>query len=165
MQTNILVKSGHDVGLDIIVKLAQPRKTRKGEKDMMQNLLKREKGFTLVELLIVIAIIAILAAIAIPQFSKYRMRGYKTGVDSDAKNIYTAAQAWLSDNPAGTVDTRAKLNTGGYQPSADVTFDSGTMTLATGDIQVHSVTLKAQAKDNNAVIFFNGRISQPNTPN
>lgn len=35
---------------------------------------KNEKGFTLVELLIVIAIIAILAAIAIPQFAQYRQK-------------------------------------------------------------------------------------------
>ena len=42
----------------------------------MTKIKGKEEGFTLVELLIVVAIIAILAAIAIPQFSAYRMRGY-----------------------------------------------------------------------------------------
>ena len=52
-----------------------------------------KKGFTLIELLIVIAIIAILAAIAIPQFSQYRMRGFNASAQSDARNWKLSEEA------------------------------------------------------------------------
>lgn len=60
--------------------------------------LKNSKGFTLIELLIVVAIIAILAAIAIPQFSAYRVRGYNAAADSDLRNIKIAMEAFFTDN-------------------------------------------------------------------
>lgn len=130
----------------------------------MTRLGNKEKGFTLVELLVVIAIIAVLAAIAIPQFTKFRLRGYKAGLDTDAQNIYTAAQAYLMENPSDTIDTRAKVNEGGYRPSADVGWTSGDMQLASGSIHVYSQTLKTQGLDNNAQVYFNGRVSLPAQP-
>ena len=58
---------------------------------------KNEKGFTLIELMIVIAIIGILAAIAIPQFSAYRKRSYNSAAQSDLRNIATAQEAYYVD--------------------------------------------------------------------
>jgi len=53
----------------------------------MKMTLKNKKGFTLIELMIVIAIIGILAAIAIPNFISYRNKTYCKGAESDANMI------------------------------------------------------------------------------
>jgi prepilin-type N-terminal cleavage/methylation domain-containing protein len=58
---------------------------------------KDHEGFTLIELMIVIAIIAILAAIAIPQLSVHRTKSYNTSAVSDLKNAAIAQEAYYVD--------------------------------------------------------------------
>jgi len=59
---------------------------------------KRDEGFTLIEVMIVVAIIAILAAIAIPQLSVHRTKSYNTAAVSDLKNAAIAQEAYYVDN-------------------------------------------------------------------
>ena len=60
---------------------------------------KRNQGFTLVEIMIVVAIIAILAAVAIPNFIKYRQNSQAAACVSNLKQIEAAAeQAKMAGN-------------------------------------------------------------------
>ncbi len=59
-------------------------------------MLKARKGFTLIELLIVVVIIGILAAIAIPKFSKTREKAYFSAMKSDLKNLESAQEIYYT---------------------------------------------------------------------
>jgi len=63
--------------------------------------MKRQKGFTLVEIMIVVAIIGLLAAIAIPNFIEARRRAMQNSCIANLKQIEGAKQLWAMDTGAG----------------------------------------------------------------
>jgi type IV pilus assembly protein PilA len=78
---------------------------------------RNKKGFTLIELMIVIAIIAILAAILVPNFLKARAQGQLAACESNLKNIATALEMYATDfsgdYPAGALTLLTSTATGG----------------------------------------------------
>lgn len=64
---------------------------------MLSKIRRRSGGFTLIELMIVIAIIAILAAILVPNFIRARAQGQLTACKSNLKNIGTALEMYSTD--------------------------------------------------------------------
>src|SRR4051812_2491870 len=74
----------------------------------MRKLLK--KGFTLIELMIVVAIIGILAAIAIPNFIKFQARSKQSEPKTNLKGVFSAEKSWL-----GEKDFYASFGVAGWQ--------------------------------------------------
>jgi prepilin-type N-terminal cleavage/methylation domain-containing protein len=66
---------------------------------------RNRKAFTLIELLIVVVIIGILAAIAIPKFASTKEKAYVTAMRSDLRNMMTAQESYFSDYGLYTTQT------------------------------------------------------------
>ncbi|MCX7721278.1 MAG: type II secretion system GspH family protein [Dictyoglomus thermophilum] len=79
--------------------------------------MRRERGFTLIELMVVIVIIAILAAVALPNFMGATERARESAVRSAVKTIQTALEMYATDNQGYYPDSIYTLKTSGnYLP-------------------------------------------------
>ena len=92
----------------------------------------KKKGFTLIELMIVIAIIAILAAILVPNFLRARAQGQFTQCQANCKNIGTALEMYSTDSaghyPTGDGEAGMGLLTPDYLKTIPTCASAGSKT-------------------------------------
>src|SRR2546422_8371587 len=85
----------------------------------MCNRIKGDQGFTLIELMIVVAIIGILAAIAIPNFMTYQAKARQSEAKVNLGGVFTTATSYFAENNTFSVPTADTL---GYKPAGNVRY-------------------------------------------
>lgn len=83
--------------------------------------MRNRHGFTLIELLIVVVIIGILSAIAIPKFASTKERAFLATMKSDLRNLVASQEAYLADNGAYYAGGIPNASIA-YQPSSGTTI-------------------------------------------
>ncbi len=85
----------------------------------MKKIRKNEKGFTLIELMIVVAILGILAAIAIPNFMRFQAKSRQAEAKTNLGAIGTSAESWRAENGTYVVAAIGNL---GWAPQGTVRY-------------------------------------------
>ena len=103
---------------------------------LMRKRLVKDEGFTLIELMVVVLIIAVLVAIAIPSFLGFRDRAQDRSAQSDVRNALLAEKGYWTDN-AGYTATDTELQS--FMPSLELTDTAaGSITDAGVWVEVHT---------------------------
>lgn len=123
----------------------------------MKMIKRAQHGFTLIELMIVVAIIGILAAVAIPQYQDYTMRAKLSNVAAGVGPIELAMGEYFQTN--GTMPSVAQLASAGIQVKAtkEATYS---ITQSGGTVGEITATLNAALGTNvpaNGTVIFNAQ--------
>jgi len=101
--------------------------------------LKKKRGFTLIELMITVAIVAILAAIAYPSYQQYVIRGNRAAAQAQMMDIASRQQQFLLANRAYAGKT--VLESSGYSLPSDVSKNyTYAITLGSGSMPTYSIS-------------------------
>jgi prepilin-type N-terminal cleavage/methylation domain-containing protein len=92
----------------------------------MKNMTSRKSGFTLVEIMIVVAIIGLLAAIAIPNFVRARTQSQKNACINNLRQIDGSVQQWALENKKAASATVAFTDIQGYLKNSVICPSGGT---------------------------------------
>ena len=103
-------------------------------KNLMNKIRKANKGFTLVELIIVVAIIAILTAVAAPQYIKYVEKSRIAKDDNNIGSIRTAIETAIVDNNSDA-DANNNISNCGTGETFTVTFNTDGISTTDAKLQ------------------------------
>src|SRR4051794_26886725 len=92
---------------------------------MLRKLNTKRAGFTLVEIMIVVAIIALLAAIAVPNFLRARKRSQATRILEDLRIVDSAIDQYAIENNKSSGDTVTWTDIQNYLKKGSVLYNSG----------------------------------------
>jgi len=138
----------------------------------MKRLRKNQKGFTMIELMVVVVIVGILAAIAIPIYGKYVKQARTTEATGRIGEIITASKAWAQEKLVWPTDSEFQAGEGILDPTATENFTYAITGGGGGDpsgpFQV-TATGRAKMAGVNVVIDLdtindNGNITVSETP-
>ncbi len=119
---------------------------------------KQQHGFTLIELMIVISIVAILLAVALPAYQNQVMRGHRAAAQSQMLDIANREQQYLLSNRA-YIDHTAMAGTGFTLETRVSDHYTYAIVVGTGTVPTYTITFTAtgkQAKDGNLSLNSEG---------
>jgi type IV pilus assembly protein PilA len=122
------------------------------------NKKKGDQGFTLVELLVVIVIIGVLTAIALPSFLNQTVKAKQSEAKQKVSTMIKAQQSWRTENPSFTTAIEdlalGKLESAGSAPIYTYSLDN---TTVTGTVIAISAGVRAASNDV-TVKSYSGRV-------